>query len=444
MEEKTLLELKALLWSFFPVAWMGHLGLGLTYGLMGPAQPYLASQVGVGHQAISLLWSARAGGITLACLTNSSLLGESSKRKLLFLGLSQIITSFCLLAIPFIRNYFLLVTLFTVMTFGSGSFDIADNSLMNQMLGPTTSRPLVQSLHACVAIGFVLVALLMPHFLPETKSTSDEICTRLKNPNDQNHTIEKEIEVSINDESVLVIPCLIFGIWLLLVGFGFVWHAFKGLNLPKHHAAQLVKSSEVVSGSPLPQESPFKHKIGLISLGVIFYFLTCGVDSYFQSQTYTVGLCGLSLSAQMAGWLNSLYFGCYLFGRLIGIPLSTVVSPDAILCSSLAGCLISSLFLVIFGLDAIILFICTGLMGFSTCFLFPSGITWLTKNIQDLKQVSFVFIGSNAANCVFPFLASHLFNEFGPESVFNLTCATEVASIICFLIMILVSRKLNK
>ena len=140
----------------------------------------------------------------------------------------------------------------------------------------------------------------------------------------------------------------------------------------------------------------------------------------------------------------SLYFGCYLFGRLIGIPLSTVVSPDTILCSSLAGCLISSLFLVIFGLDAIILFICTGLMGFSTCFLFPSGITWLTKNIQDLKQVSFVFIGSNAANCVFPFLASHLFNEFGPESVFNLTCATEVASIICFLIMILASRKLNK
>ena len=133
------------------------------------------SQVGVGHQAISLLWSARAGGITLACLTNGSLFGESSKRKLLFLGLSQIITSFCLLAIPFVRNYFLLVTckfssfsqetkiqicliflVFTVMTFGSGSFDIADNSLMNQMLGPTASRPLVQSLHACVAIGFVL------------------------------------------------------------------------------------------------------------------------------------------------------------------------------------------------------------------------------------------------------------------------------------------------
>ena len=42
------------------------------------------------------------------------------------------------------------------MTFGSGSFDVADNGLINMMLGPELSRPMVQSLHACVAIGFVL------------------------------------------------------------------------------------------------------------------------------------------------------------------------------------------------------------------------------------------------------------------------------------------------
>ena len=40
--EKLCLEVKNLLLTFFPIAWMGHLGLGLTYGLMGPAQPYLA------------------------------------------------------------------------------------------------------------------------------------------------------------------------------------------------------------------------------------------------------------------------------------------------------------------------------------------------------------------------------------------------------------------
>ena len=50
------------------------------------------------------------------------------------------------------------------MTFGSGSFDVADNGLMNMMLGPELSRPMVQSLHACVAIGFVL-GILSLHVL---------------------------------------------------------------------------------------------------------------------------------------------------------------------------------------------------------------------------------------------------------------------------------------
>ena len=46
--------------------------------------------------------------------------------------------------------------MFGILTLGTGSFDVSDNGLMNTMLGPELSRPLVQSLHACVAIGFVM------------------------------------------------------------------------------------------------------------------------------------------------------------------------------------------------------------------------------------------------------------------------------------------------
>ena len=53
-------------------------------------------------------------------------------------------------------DFFNFLTVFACLTFGSGSFDVADNGLMNMMLGPELSRPMVQSLHACVAIGFVL------------------------------------------------------------------------------------------------------------------------------------------------------------------------------------------------------------------------------------------------------------------------------------------------
>lgn len=112
--DKQILELKRLLKNFFPVAWMGHIGIGLTYGMMGPAQPFLANQVEVDHASIALLWTSRAAGVTLACLTSGQSFGsewmKSSRWRLLFLGVAQIIISLCLLSIPFVTNYFLLLT----------------------------------------------------------------------------------------------------------------------------------------------------------------------------------------------------------------------------------------------------------------------------------------------------------------------------------------------
>ena len=59
------------------------------------------------------------------------------------------------------------------MCFGSGSFDLMDNGLMSMMLGPETSRPFVQSLHAFAAVGFalskhnfdILTVLFVAHFV---------------------------------------------------------------------------------------------------------------------------------------------------------------------------------------------------------------------------------------------------------------------------------------
>lgn len=78
-------------------------------------------------------------------------------------------------------NFSILVT--AILAFGLGSFDVADNGLMNMMVGPELSKPLVQSLHAFVAFGNVLVAFIMPQMLPESSQGSNEdLCAKLKNP----------------------------------------------------------------------------------------------------------------------------------------------------------------------------------------------------------------------------------------------------------------------
>ena len=76
-------------------------------------------------------------------------------------------------------------------------------------------------------------------------------------------------------------------------------------------------------------------------------------------------------------------------------------------------------------------------MGFCACFQFGSGITWLSSNIPDMssRQVSLIFLGSNLANCVFPALASKLFNDLGPNWVFYLTMLSLILTILCFLAM---------
>ena len=83
-------------------------------------------------------------------------------------------------------------------------------------------------------------------------------------------------------------------------------------------------------------------------------------------------------------------------------------------------------------------------MGFCACFQFGSGITWLSSNIPNMssRQVSFIFLGANLANCVFPPLASKLFTDIDPNWVFYLTMLSLILTIVCFFFMNLVAKKL--
>ena len=148
-----------------------------------------------------------------------------------------------------------------------------------------------------------------------------------------------------------------------------------------------------------------------------------------------------------AGWLNTIYFATYLAGRLVSIPLSTMVSPSTIIVGSSLGTLVATVILIFFGIyESIALFISTGLMGFSACFFFGSSITWLTSNIPtDMKSrpMSFMFMGANLATCVAPILASKMF-DLNPIYVFYLCLVYVISTIICFLFMTLLARSGKK
>ena len=104
-------------------------------------------------------------------------------------------TGFFILLIPWITSFSFLLSSLLLVGFCLGCFDSADNSLFVYMLGPDRSGPFIQSLHAAVALGFMLggcVAKVVSHregfsspgsllvhpFLPSA-TTSNTICQDL-------------------------------------------------------------------------------------------------------------------------------------------------------------------------------------------------------------------------------------------------------------------------
>ena len=57
----------------------------------------------------------------------------------------------------------------------------------------------------------------------------------------------------------------------------------------------------------------------------------------------------IKIKIYFTGWLNTIYFGHYLIGRIISIPLSTIIPPSVIISISILGCLLSTTILVSFG-----------------------------------------------------------------------------------------------
>ena len=117
-----------------------------------------------------------------------------------------------------------------------------------------------------------------------------------------------------------------------IVTIGYFYQFFKNLKLP---LSQTNQNNNVKENSMIANP---RRDVTLVIFGIAFMFLSYGIDMYFQSQIYVFGLCGpLKLSPEYAGWLNTTYFANYLLGRLISIPLSTLLAPNSIISLSLLG-----------------------------------------------------------------------------------------------------------
>ena len=181
----------------------------------------------MGHQSISMIWTARAVGTFFACTMSGQVFGSSwmstTRRKLLYFASAHLIISISMYNIPFLFNLIQTLVCFGFMTFATGSYDVADNGFVHQKFGTKMSRPVIQSLHAFASVGFLScksasfianlflrewleilslsASFLMSYLLPQSQEKARELCKHLKNPDKNITTSEDDANITSSSES---------------------------------------------------------------------------------------------------------------------------------------------------------------------------------------------------------------------------------------------------
>jgi len=463
MEEKEKLFCRI----FLPLAWSGHIGLGLALGIFGPTQPYLARNVEVSVDTINFIWTGRSIGFMITSVLTAVVFKKYCRQtwqKMAFLATAELITGAFVFLTPWASSFPVLLVFVTIFGMSLGLFDTADNSLMVYIFGPVKSRPFTQSVHAFVGVGFVLGSILVQPFLPESNSGDASVCpgTDAGNGTDSRTGALEALPKMAGLPSIYW-PFIAIGVWHFITAAGLLLLLVASYKSSREVGREDEKSCGGklllgCSGLKMPSfygdtaadkesgdEGGVKELLGwgpLLLLVYIYYVMSCGLEGFFQSNTYTYALCGpLKMPPADANLLNILYYAAFVSGRLSGIFISRLVNPTKIIISSISGCIVGSLLLTVLApYHSVALYVGVIIMGFAISFQFASGISWTANLFNVTGTASFIFFfGAFTGFLSFPPIAGAIIAS-AIGGFFYLALATILAQAALFALMCFMAR----
>jgi len=443
-EEEKVMEEKEKLFCriFLPLAWSGHIGLGLALGIFGPTQPYLARNVEVSVDTINFIWTGRSIGFMITSVLTAVVFKKYCRQtwqKMAFLATAELITGAFVFLTPWASSFPVLLVFVTIFGMSLGLFDTADNSLMVYIFGPVKSRPFTQSVHAFVGVGFVLGSILVQPFLPESNSGDASVCpgTDADNGTDSRTGALEALPKMAGLPSIYW-PFIAIGVWHFITAAGKLLLGCSGLKMPSFYG-------DTAADKESGDEGGVKELLGwgpLLLLVYIYYVMSCGLEGFFQSNTYTYALCGpLKMPPADANLLNILYYAAFVSGRLSGIFISRLVNPTKIIISSISGCIVGSLLLTVLApYHSAALYVGVIIMGFAISFQFASGISWTANLFNVTGTASFIFFfGAFTGFLSFPPIAGAIIAS-AIGGFFYLALATILAQAALFALMCFMAR----
>lgn len=365
--------------------------LGLTTGLLGPTLPSLADQTQVGVSAISYVFAARSAGYLFGSVLSGKLFDRSPGNPVLAAMLFTMSVMMALVPVA-PRLWLLLITMFILGAAESG-LDVGANTLLGWVHG-TAVGPFMNAMHSLFGVG----ALIAPLIVAQTVSF------RLP-----------------PTHSYLFLALLLMPVSLVFV------------RLPSPIPTARVVAEGHAAAKP--------QQVFLIGL---FLFLYVGSEVGFAGWIYTYATALRLSDANTAAYLTSLFWGALTLGRLLTIPIVARISPESVLMSSLAGCLISLALILGRPGSLTAVFVGTFCLGVSMASIFPTTLSLAGRRINLTGHVTGWFIvGASAGSMLIPLVIGQAFSAAGPRLVIVITTSTlAIASgVLFFMICNLKDRK---
>jgi FHS family Na+ dependent glucose MFS transporter 1 len=116
-----------------------------------------------------------------------------------------------------------------------------------------------------------------------------------------------------------------------------------------------------------------------------------------------------------AAYLTSTYWGAFMLGRILSIPIAARVRPRIILSIDLIGCIASVGLMALLPHTPWAVWVGAFSYGLFVASIFPTVITWAERRMSMSGLVTSMFlVGSSIGGIGFPWFIGQLFDRFGP------------------------------
>jgi FHS family Na+ dependent glucose MFS transporter 1 len=342
--------------------------LGLTTSAIGPTLPAMADSTGSTLGQASIIFTLSAVGYMAGSLLGGHLYDRRPSHPILAVTLLGVVGF--LVALPTIPVLWLLSVDFLALGLGLGILDVGGNTLIVWVFGHDVG-PYMNALHLCFGVGAFLS------------------------------------------------PLLVDRVAVLTNGFGWTYWLLAVMAAPI--AAWMLRVPSPTRPAEEENEPARRAANGFMGLTLLLaglMFLHVGVEVSFGGWIFSYAVATQVGTATLARLLNACYWGGFMLGRVIAVPLATRLAPRTMILIDLLMAAASVGVIALFPSLSLVLWIGTFAFGLSIASLFASTLNFAERRMPITGGVTSTFlVGGNVGSMILPWLIGQLFEPVGPVAV---------------------------